>query len=54
MAWQKIQRICGQCQGTGIIFLPYNEEQGSPTETECTGCEGKGYIPFGRLKVEAD
>ena len=54
MAWQKIQEICSRCNTTGEWTPHYTEGQPVPEKVECPDCGGKGYVPWGRLKVEAE
>lgn len=54
MAWQKIQGICGRCNGTGAWIPDHDEEQSVPPAIECPDCKGKGYVSWGRLKVESE
>jgi len=52
MAWQKIQKICPRCEGVKETVDSYSENE--PVLSTCRMCNGKGYIPWGRLKVETE
>lgn len=53
--WQKIQIVCEKCKGTKKIFI-VNEEtrEVEISPNPCLACDGKGYVPWGRLRVDAD
>jgi len=53
MAWQKIQKVCPRCSGLKSSVDSYNEEN-EPVTVECSLCKGKGYVLWGRLKVEVE
>ena len=43
MAWKRIEIICKDCKGEGILHFPDNPDQ------ECADCGGKGYKEWGRM-----
>jgi DnaJ-class molecular chaperone len=53
--WQKIQIVCPKCNGDKQIGSRSGTvEPDFYVVSQCDLCKGKGFIPWGRLKVEQE